>query len=302
MVWVLWQDVQPTHSTSGSAVSKGVLYVVATPIGNLDDISMRAVEILREVDLIAAEDTRHTKPLLRHYAIDTPMQSFHEHNERAQVAKLTEVLQSGRSVALVSDAGTPLISDPGFPLVREAAGLGIRIVPVPGPSAMICALSAAGLPTDRFLFAGFPPRNQGQRRDWLGELIRERATLVFYESSHRIVASLKAMVEVFGGEREAVIAREVTKLHETFLRGSLDELLSQVEQDQNQRKGEFVVLVAGAPAGSTGMQAEIVVDQLLSRLLDELPLKRAVALVAELTGNKKNKLYDQALRIKESRV
>ncbi|MCU7827697.1 MAG: 16S rRNA (cytidine(1402)-2'-O)-methyltransferase [Candidatus Thiodiazotropha sp. (ex Myrtea sp. 'scaly one' KF741663)] len=283
-------------------MSKGVLYVVATPIGNLGDISMRAVEILREVDLIAAEDTRHTKPLLRHYAIDTPMQSFHEHNERAQVAKLTEVLQSGRSVALVSDAGTPLISDPGFPLVREAAGLGIRIVPVPGPSAMICALSAAGLPTDRFLFAGFPPRNQGQRRDWLGELIRERATLVFYESSHRIVASLKAMVEVFGGEREAVIAREVTKLHETFLRGSLDELLSQVEQDENQRKGEFVILVAGAPAGSTGVQAEIVVDQLLSRLLDELPLKRAVALVAELTGNKKNKLYDQALRIKESRV
>ncbi|MCU7796664.1 MAG: 16S rRNA (cytidine(1402)-2'-O)-methyltransferase, partial [Candidatus Thiodiazotropha sp. (ex Myrtea spinifera)] len=258
MVWVLWQDVQPTHSTSGSAVSKGVLYVVATPIGNLGDISMRAVEILREVDLIAAEDTRHTKPLLRHYAIDTPMQSFHEHNERAQVAKLTEVLQSGRSVALVSDAGTPLISDPGFPLVREAAGLGIRIVPVPGPSAIICALSAAGLPTDRFLFAGFPPRNQGQRRDWLGELIRERATLVFYESSHRIVASLKAMVEVFGGEREAVIAREVTKLHETFLRGSLDELLSQVEQDENQRKGEFVILVAGAPAGSTGVQAEIV--------------------------------------------
>ena len=226
-------------------MTKGVLYVVATPIGNLDDFSGRAVETLKAVDLIAAEDTRHTRPLLRHYAIDTPMQSFHEHNERAQLAHMISFLLEGRSIALVSDAGTPLISDPGFPLVREAARLEIPVVPIPGPSAVACALSAAGLPTDRFLFAGFPPRGTGAREKWYRALAEESATLVFYESSHRIGDSLAEMAKVFGGKREGVVAREMTKLHETFLRGTLEQLVERVAQDDNQRKGEFVVLVAG---------------------------------------------------------
>jgi 16S rRNA (cytidine1402-2'-O)-methyltransferase len=299
MVQVLWQDDQPTHSTSGSAVTKGVLYVVATPIGNLNDFSPRAAETLQKVDLIAAEDTRHTRPLLRHYAIDTPMQALHEHNERAQTERLIEVLLSGRSIALVADAGTPLISDPGFPLVRQAAVEGIRVVPIPGPSAAVCALSAAGLPTDRFLFAGFPPRSGGQRRQWLEALQTNPATLVFYESSHRILDSLRQMAEIFGGNREAVIARELSKFHETLLRGSLNGLVSQIEEDENQRKGEFVVLVAGAPA-TVRETVEIPVDRLLATLINELPLKQATALAAEITGQKKNSLYNLALKIKES--
>ncbi|MEJ2591267.1 MAG: 16S rRNA (cytidine(1402)-2'-O)-methyltransferase [Candidatus Thiodiazotropha sp.] len=281
-------------------MTKGVLYVVATPIGNLDDFSVRAVETLKAVDLIAAEDTRHTRPLLRHYAIDTPMHAFHEHNERAQLAHMTSVLLQGRSIALVSDAGTPLISDPGFPLVREAARLEIPVVPIPGPSAVACALSAAGLPTDRFLFAGFPPRGKGAREKWYRALAEESATLVFYESSHRISDSLAEMAKAFGGAREGVVAREMTKLHETFLRGTLEQLVERVVQDDNQRKGEFVVLVAGAEAARADGRLEVAVDRLLAALLRELPLKRAVAVAAEVTGLKKNQLYDQALAIKDA--
>jgi len=279
-------------------VTKGLLYVVATPIGNLEDFSPRAVETLRQVDLIAAEDTRHTRLLLRHYGIDTPMQSLHEHNERIQLAPLLANLQAGRRIALVSDAGTPLISDPGFPLVREVAAQGIRVVPIPGPSALACALSVAGLPTDRFLFAGFPPRNPGQRRQWFDSLAREAATLVFYESSHRILASLQEMSQTFGAEREGVVAREMTKLHETFLRGSLAALIAAVAGDENQQKGEFVVLLSGAPPGEQA-RVEIDVTDLLRRLVREMPLKKAVTLVAEVTGGKKNQLYEQALAIKE---
>lgn len=281
-------------------MTKGVLYVVATPIGNLDDFTKRAIETLARVDLIAAEDTRHTRPLLRHYAIDTPMQPFHEHNERAQLERMTSALLAGRSIALVSDAGTPLISDPGFPLVREAARLGIRVVPIPGPSAVACALSAAGLPIDRFLFAGFPPRSPGAREKWYRALAEESATLVFYESSHRIGDSLAEMAKAFGGAREAVIAREMTKLHETFLRGPLDQLIEQVARDDNQRKGEFVVLIAGVETDRPDTRIEIAVDRLLAALLRELPLKRAVAVAAEVTGMKKNSLYDQALAIKDA--
>ena len=279
-------------------MTKGLLYVVATPIGNLEDFSPRAVETLRQVDLIAAEDTRHTRLLLRHYGIDTPMQSLHEHNERAQLEPLIASLQAGRHIALVSDAGTPLISDPGFPLVREAAAQGIRVVPIPGPSALACALSAAGLPTDRFLFAGFPPRNAGQRRQWFESLSRETATLVFYESSHRILDSLQEMRETFGEGREGVIGRELTKLHETFLRGNLSALCEAVSMDDNQQKGEFVVMLAGAEADQqTRVMIEVL--DLLTRLVREMPLKKAVTLVAELTGAKKNYLYEQALKIKE---
>ncbi|EGV51669.1 ribosomal RNA small subunit methyltransferase I [endosymbiont of Riftia pachyptila (vent Ph05)] len=275
-------------------VSKGVLYVVATPIGNLDDLSRRAVKVLSTVDLIAAEDTRHTRPLLRHYGIATPMMAFHEHNEREAMERLLQRLAQGEQVALVSDAGTPLISDPGFPLVREARQRGIEVVAVPGPSAAIAALSVAGLPTDRFLFAGFPPRQGAQRRHWLEALLKETATLVFYESSHRIKASLADMAAVFGSERQAVIARELTKLHETVLSGSLSSLIEQVEADANQRKGEFVLLLAGAePVNVTDSGADA--ERILRVLVGELPLKQAAALTAKITGLKKNALYQQAL-------
>jgi 16S rRNA (cytidine1402-2'-O)-methyltransferase len=302
MVRVLWQDVQPANSTSGTALTKGVLYVVATPIGNLEDFSVRAVDTLRQVDLIAAEDTRHTQPLLRHYGIDTPMRPWHEHNERAQLEGMISLLSDGKSVALVSDAGTPLISDPGFPLVREASAAGIRVVPIPGASALTCALSAAGLPTDRFLFAGFPPRGTKQRLQWFSAFADERATLVFYESGHRIQASLADMQESFGVNREAVIGRELTKLHETFLRGSLSELLDRVEQDEDQRKGEFVVLLAGARSETSGQSLTLDRDRLMLRLLQEMPLKKVVSLLAELGCGKKNQLYEQALKLKQTKL
>ena len=275
-------------------MSKGVLYVVATPIGNLDDLTPRAVEILKQVDFIAAEDTRHTRPLLRHYAIDTPMRSLHQFNERAKMDSLLAELAEGASIALVSDAGTPLISDPGFPLVRGYAAAGGQIVPIPGASALACALSAAGLPTDRFLFAGFPPRSRSQRQKWLQELAAERATLVFYEASHRVVESLEDMAAIFGGEREAVIAREMTKTYETFLRGTLEVLLQTLQQQADQRKGEFVILIDGSTVVSQS-RVEVDVEQMLVTLLAELPLKQAVSLASSITGIKKNKLYNQAL-------
>ncbi|KRT54582.1 16S rRNA (cytidine(1402)-2'-O)-methyltransferase [endosymbiont of Ridgeia piscesae] len=275
-------------------MSKGVLYVVATPIGNLDDLSRRAVKVLSTVDLIAAEDTRHTRSLLRHYGIGTPMMAFHEHNEREAMERLLLHLAQGEQVALVSDAGTPLISDPGFPLVREARQRGIEVMAVPGPSAAIAALSVAGLPTDRFLFAGFPPRQGAQRRHWLEALLKQTATLLFYESSHRIKASLADMAAVFGSERQAVIARELTKLHETVLSGSLSSLIEQVEADANQRKGEFVLLLAGAEPVDV-MDSGADAERILRVLAGELPLKQAAALTATITGLKKNALYQQAL-------
>jgi 16S rRNA (cytidine1402-2'-O)-methyltransferase len=280
-------------------VSKGVLYVVATPIGNLDDITPRAVETLKQVDFIAAEDTRHTRPLLRHYAIDTPMRSLHQFNEQAQLTPFLNALNDGRSIALVSDAGTPLISDPGFPLVRSYAAQGGRIEPIPGVSAVTCALSVAGLPTDRFVFAGFPPRGRGQRQSWLLDLAHDRSTLIFYESSHRVVDTLMDMTEIFGAERQGVIAREMTKTYETFLRGDLHTLLQRLQQEKDQRKGEFVILVAGATVASQSV-VEVDVERLLVSLLAELPLKQAVSLAAKISGMKKNKLYDQALKMSKT--
>ncbi|MET0066118.1 MAG: 16S rRNA (cytidine(1402)-2'-O)-methyltransferase [Candidatus Thiodiazotropha sp.] len=277
-------------------MSKGILYVVATPIGNLDDLTPRAVATLRQVDWIAAEDTRHTKPLLRHYGIDTPLRAVHQHNEQAQLQSLLEALHEGQSIALVSDAGTPLISDPGFPLVQAYADAGGQVVPIPGVSAIICALSAAGLPTDRFLFAGFPPRTHSQRQRWFEALVDESSTLVFYEASHRIEECLRDMRVVFGGERNAVIGRALTKRHETFLRGRLPELIEQVCGNPDQRKGEFVVLVGGAPRVESD-QVSLSVESLLVTLLNELPLKQAVTLAAKITGRKKNALYEWALRL-----
>ncbi|MEW8287921.1 MAG: 16S rRNA (cytidine(1402)-2'-O)-methyltransferase [Candidatus Thiodiazotropha endolucinida] len=277
-------------------MSKGVLYVVATPIGNIEDISQRALETLKQVDFIAAEDTRHTRPLLKHYGINTPLRAFHQYNEHAKLEMMLQILDAGQSIALVSDAGTPLISDPGFPLVRELIQRGGRVVPVPGASALICALSASGLPTDRFMFLGFPPRQTGQRLAWLQTFADEVSTLVFYESSHRVADSFAAMCEVFGSGREGVIARELTKLHETILRGSLESLSERLRQDRDQQKGEFVILIRGA-TGDAGERIEVDIEQMLITLMAELPLKQAVSLASRVSGIKKNILYKQALKI-----
>ncbi|MET0084496.1 MAG: 16S rRNA (cytidine(1402)-2'-O)-methyltransferase [Sedimenticola sp.] len=276
------------------SIKKGILYIVATPIGNRDDFSPRAVETLRQVAMIAAEDTRHSRPLLQHYGISTPLTAFHEHNERQVMSRILGRLDDGESVAVISDAGTPLISDPGFPLVRECHMKGIRVSPVPGPSAAVCALSAAGLPTDRFIFEGFPARTSQARQKQFQALLKESRTLVFYESSHRIRHCLEDMLLVFGGDRQAVIARELTKLHETIISASLDDLLEKVNQDANQQKGEFVVLVSGAEkrAGDT-LDSET--ERLLRILMEEMPLKQAAAVAAKISGEKKNRLYKAAL-------
>ncbi|MEW7978021.1 MAG: 16S rRNA (cytidine(1402)-2'-O)-methyltransferase [Candidatus Sedimenticola endophacoides] len=279
---------------SDVSINKGVLYVVATPIGNLDDISARAVEVLRGVALIGAEDTRHSRPLLRHLGVGTPLIALHEHNERQILEGLIRRLEEGESLAIISDAGTPLISDPGFPLVRECHRQGIRVSPVPGASALIAALSAAGLPTDRFVFEGFPARNGAARQRQFGALAAEPRTLVFYESSHRILASLRDMAVAFGPLRRAALGRELTKLHETLLYAPLDELARRVEEDVHQQKGEFVVVVAGAPPPGDETLAPDT-QRLLRILCGELPLKQAAALAARITGEKKNRLYQAGL-------
>lgn len=277
------------------STATATLYVVATPIGNRDDITLRAIDVLRGVDRIAAEDTRHTRHLLAHHGIERPMLALHEHNEDEAAARVVALLQQGESLALVSDAGTPLISDPGFPLVRLCRQAGIEVVPVPGPSALIAALSASGLPTDRFRFEGFLPRRQAARIALLETLRRETATLAFYESSHRIVESLGDLVEVMGDARPACMARELTKSYETIRTAPLGELLAWVEADENQRKGEFVLLIGGAPPDPEGVRPGL--DELLRVLLDDLPLKQAVRLTARITGENKNRVYERALQL-----
>jgi 16S rRNA (cytidine1402-2'-O)-methyltransferase len=280
-------------------LNSGVLYVVATPIGNLQDLSARALEVLRAVPLIAAEDTRHSKKLLAHYGIGTRQMAVHEHNERDITDSLLRHLAAGEDLALVSDAGTPLISDPGFYLVRAARQANMRVVPIPGASALVAALSVAGLPSDRFLFEGFLPSKQAARQQRLQALAAVTVTLVLYESSHRICASLRDMVECLGGSREATVARELTKTFETILSGSLDELLVQVESDANQQKGEFVVLIHGAPARERSVvDAETL--RMLELLIAELPLKQAAGLAAKISGLSKNVLYEEGLKLKDS--
>ena len=276
--------------------SLGVLYVVATPIGNLDDISARAVRILREVALIAAEDTRHSQRLLQHFGISTPLQACHEHNEREQGGRFLARLQAGQDVALISDAGTPLISDPGFQLVRQVRAAGIRVVPVPGPSAVIAALSAAGLPSDRFIFEGFLPAKEAARRTRLEALREEPRTLIFYEAPHRLLESLEALRDVLGVARQVVLARELTKTFETIKGLPVGELCEWVRGDANQQRGECVLLVAGwqAPDGDDAVSTEAL--RVLDLLLAELPVKRAAALAAEITGVRKNLLYQVALQ------
>lgn len=278
-------------------MSEAVLYVVATPIGNLADISERALKVLRSVDLVAAEDTRHTKQLLMHFVINKPLFSVHDHNEHQRVEKVLAELSAGKSIALVSDAGTPLISDPGFVVVQAVRKAGFPVVPVPGACAMVAALSAAGLPTDRFCFEGFLPAKSSGRKKQLKALEKESRTLVFYESPHRVLDSLKDMAEVLGGTREITLARELTKTFETFLSGSLEEVITMVEQDANQRKGEFVLVLAGAKVESDDEEQAIAAEHVLNVLLEELPVKQAAALTAKITGLKKNALYQQALAL-----
>jgi len=278
-------------------VSLGTLYVVATPIGNLDDISARALRTLREVALIAAEDTRHSIRLLQHFGIETPLAACHEHNEREQGGRFITRLLAGDDVALVSDAGTPLISDPGYHLVRQARAAGIRVVPVPGACALIAGLSAAGLPSDRFVFEGFLPARTAGRKARLEALREEPRTLIFYEAPHRILECIQDMVEVFGEARQAVLARELTKTFETLKGLPLGELRDWVAADANQQRGECVLLLAGWEAPEEeGIDAESL--RVLDLLLAELPVKRAAALAAEITGVRKNLLYQAALERK----
>nr|WP_054668778.1 16S rRNA (cytidine(1402)-2'-O)-methyltransferase [Stenotrophomonas acidaminiphila] len=265
------------------------LFVVATPIGNLADLSPRAQEVLRSVAAICAEDTRHTGQLLSHFGISRPLVALHDHNEEAMAERVVARLLGGESMAVVSDAGTPLVSDPGFRLVRAARAAGVKVSPVPGACAAIAALSVAGLPSDRFVFEGFLPAKAAARRERLQRLAGETGTLVFYESSHRIAESLADMAAAFGDERPAVVARELTKLFETVLDGTLVQLRAAVEADDNQRKGEFVVMVQGAADDEAAKIAEG--RRLHARLKEYLPPSTAAKLAAELSGAPRKLLY-----------
>lgn len=285
------------NSESDLSEQTGTLYIVATPIGNLDDLSPRAAAVLSRVAVIAAEDTRHSGRLLQHLGISKPMMALHEHNERDKAGQIMGKLETGQNVALISDAGTPLISDPGFVLVREARALGYRVTPVPGACALIAALSAAGLPTDRFLFEGFLPSKSGARRSALDHLARESATLVFYESPHRILDTVGDIQQMLGAERELVLARELTKTFETFYAGTAADVRQRLESDPHGSRGEFVVMVRGASSEELSVGAAEA-DRVLALLLTELPVKKAAKLASELTGISKNELYQRALSLK----
>jgi 16S rRNA (cytidine1402-2'-O)-methyltransferase len=276
---------------------QGRLYVVATPIGNLSDLSARARDVLESVALIAAEDTRHTGSLLKHFAIRTPLMSLHEHNEKQRASEVVLRLQQGISVALVSDAGTPAISDPGFELVRAAAAAGVDIVAVPGPCAAIAALSIGALPTDRFCFEGFLPARAAARRERLSELAGEARTLVFYESPHRIAVMLEDCAGCFGAQRGAALAREITKLHEAVYRGTLAELGARAAQDPDFSRGEIVLIVAGSPRVAQAPD-EAALDRVLRPLLNELPLKQAARLAAQIADVRDNQAYKRALHLR----
>ncbi len=277
---------------------KGSLYIVATPIGNMGDMTERAQKTLRDVDVIAVEDTRRSGQLLHNFEISTPMIAVHEHNERQICDSLLARIEKGENIALISDAGTPLLSDPGYFLVNQARERDISVVPIPGVSAVITALSVAGLPTDRFVFEGFLPAKTAARQQKLENLKDDGRTLIFYEAPHRIIEMLKDCQLAFGGQRKVVIARELTKTFETVHGDALDSLIPWVEADENQKKGEFVVLVHGAAAReNTGVDAES--ERILLILLEDLPVKQAAALAASITGLKKNALYQFALELKD---
>ncbi|WP_074011819.1 16S rRNA (cytidine(1402)-2'-O)-methyltransferase [Candidatus Sodalis sp. SoCistrobi] len=274
-------------------ISASTLYVVPTPIGNLEDITRRALSVLQGVDLIAAEDTRHTGLLLQHFAINARLFALHDHNEQQKADILLAKLQDGQSIALVSDAGTPLINDPGYHLVRRCREAGIRVVPLPGACAAITALSAAGLPSDRFCYEGFLPAKRKGRLDSLQALTQEPRTLIFYESTHRLLESLEDMVTAWGPLRYVVLARELTKTWETLYGAPVAELLAWVQEDEKRRRGEMVLIVEGYHAPDDVLPPEAL--RTLALLLAELPLKKAAALAAEIHGVKKNALYRYGL-------
>jgi 16S rRNA (cytidine1402-2'-O)-methyltransferase len=280
----------------------GTLYVVATPIGNLGDLSPRAAATLKNCDLIAAEDTRHTGILLKHFQVGTPQVSLHDHNEGARAVEIIALLREGKSVALVSDAGTPAISDPGFELVRAVAATGMNVVTIPGPCAAIAALSIGALPTDRFCFEGFLPARGAARKLRLKSLATEPRTLVVYEAPHRVRETLEDCVTAFGEKRAAAVVREATKLHETTYRGSLRELLDQSITDADFSRGEIVLVVGGASTAESAdgdLEAKSRLDKVLTALLAELPLKQAARLAAQITGARDNETYKRALFLKE---
>lgn len=276
----------------------GILYVIATPIGNLQDISLRAIETLKKVDLIAAEDTRHAAPLLKHLSITKPMFSMHEFNERDRLKMVLEQLEAGKHVALISDAGTPLISDPGYHLVREAKLKGISVVPIPGVCAAIAALSVAGLPTDKFTFEGFLPAKSETRRNRLATFLHESRTMIFYEAPHRLSAVLNDMLQAFGPQRKATVARELTKIHESVITDSLFELVSYYEKHIQELRGEIVILIEGVDE-ETLASKEVIPENVLDILLEEMPLKQAATLASKITGERKNILYEMALAKKD---
>ncbi|MBU2674322.1 16S rRNA (cytidine(1402)-2'-O)-methyltransferase [Hafnia paralvei] len=276
-----------------AVISAATLYVVPTPIGNRGDITQRALDTLKAVDLIAAEDTRHTGLLLQHFAINARLFALHDHNEQQKADQLIAKLQEGQSIALVSDAGTPLINDPGYHLVRRCREAGIRVVPLPGACAAITALCASGIASDRFCYEGFLPAKTKSRKDTLLALLEEPRTLIFYESTHRLIDSLKDMVEVMGRDRYVVLARELTKTWENIHGAPAGELLDWVLEDDMRRRGEMVLIVEGHKADEDALPAEAL--RTLALLQKELPLKKAAALAAEIHGVKKNALYKYAL-------
>jgi len=277
------------------------LYVVATPIGNLRDITLRALDALTSADVIAAEDTRNTSHLLTHYNISANrLLALHQHNERGAAEKVVALLQQGQTIALVTDAGTPAVSDPGALLVEAVLAAGFRLIPVPGASAAVAALSASGLTAPHFLFYGFLPNKSGARRTVLEKLIEHPYTLVFYEAPHRILESVTDLQAVFGDEREIVLAREITKLFESIHRCKLGEAMAWLNSDANNQRGEFVLLVQAAPAKAEGLSSEV--EKTLALLLEDLPLKQAVQLAVKITGGNKNELYQRALELKNEQT
>ena len=280
---------------SNAKIKKGVLYIVATPIGNLQDLSPRAQSILHHVDIIAAEDTRHSRHLLNHFGIKTPLRSLHEHNERSQSNILLQYLLSGNNIALISDAGTPLISDPGSYLVQTVLAEQLTVIPIPGPSALISALSVAGIPAKRFVFEGFLPAKTRLQR--LNSVAHESRTLVFYEAPHRILDCLKDMIQVFGEERVAVLAKELTKVFETVYRENLPGIFNWLNAQPQRQKGEFVLVVQGAPKPDNNVLSPETI-RIFQLLRQELSLKQAAKLTSEITGDSKNLLYAFGITLK----
>lgn len=286
--------IQGVNTESGT--DKATLYVVSTPIGNLSDITLRALETLKTVDVIAAEDTRITVRLLDRHGISGKLLAVHEHNERRAAERLVGLLAEGKTVALVTDAGTPGVADPGAQVVAAVSEAGYKVVPLPGPNAAVAAISASGFSADRFLFCGFLPARAAERRRTLAELATQTAMLVFYEAPHRVADSVADICAAFGGDRDIVIARELTKIHETVHRCRLDTAVDWLQADDNRRRGEFVLVVAGAPKEKPDDEADV--EHVLKILLGELPLKQAVSLAVKLTGGNRSALYQRALNLR----